>query len=73
MTPIPSCYAHDFPRQSCPDCQSLRTSMTLRRIQQDLDDARVRGLVQHVKDRYDKDDGPVWAAGWMVRGDVDAA
>ena len=39
--PYPSCTAHaDFPRQNCMDCHAKRSSVTLRAIESDLDDAR---------------------------------
>ena len=41
MSPIVTCDQHtDYPLQGCMDCHSLRSSVALRVIQGDLDEAR---------------------------------
>ena len=63
MAPIMACYVHsDYPRQGCPDCHALRSSVALRVIQGDLDEARRRFNIDTVMEEVER----------HLRGEVDA-
>jgi len=51
-----TCYAHtDYPRQNCPDCHALRSSVALRAFQRDLDDTRSQFRLEEFKREYRPD------------------
>lgn len=67
-----ACYLHgvEFNR-FCPDCRALRSSLTLKRIYADLEETRIRALVQPLADEYATPEGFARACGWKVAGEVE--